>query len=1081
MKWSIPDRIISRGRKYMMEGRVHSLTKDDTRLKWYAEVIGSEVYYVELDGTTKEKDVCTCPYWLDHGYCKHTVAVELAIKDKGMSRVITETDAPRKIFQPPSDAEVFTDGFIKLQEKENTRDLERGEPLKLDVIVESVETLSFYPEKAVICLHLKVGSDVPGSRTYVVKNLAEFFKAYENQQGFQINNNHHFQIRDTSFHKKDKELLDACLAIHKANQMLVTGGVQQQGRPNARYLMLSQDEAKHMLTALTAEQRLLFKLPFGSRHKITFQAGRLPLVFSVKRSGDGYLLVIDTSHIDMYWETYGWVLSKSNLYELTHEQHVHYQTLMNLMKRLPKPEVFYTKDQLGELFSYVIPALATIGHVEVSDIVADDMIHAPIKTDFYMMLQDGMLSVRVDFSYADVVFSTDSAVATERAADAPIVVRNTLQEGRAEQLLDQLGFRLGKTAYQKPFPQGQYLYRFFSSELAEFEKLGQVHLTDELEQLYLSADDYQPQVNITEHGSWLDIRFDISGIDDKEVNQVLKSLLKRQDFHQLENGQIIAFDSETFQQTSDVLRRLRRDLTFRGNHLAVPSYRGIQVQDAFGQLEEVDFSGEFKQMVEDLANPSAFPLRFPETLQATLRSYQEAGVRWLKMLSSYQFGGILADDMGLGKTIQTIAYLLSEKEEGNLQQPVLIVTPASLLYNWQIECRRFAPELSVTVSAGSKQQRDALIEENPTSDIFITSYSMLRQDIERYRDMSFHCLVLDEAQAIKNAATKTFHAVKEIQATHRFALSGTPIENNLEELWALFNVLMPGFFPPMRQFKALDTEDVAQMVRPFVLRREKKRVLKDLPDKMETNLYSSLTEEQKTVYLAYLKQMQETVGAMSEGEFNRNRISILAGLTRLRQICCDPRLFLPDYSGQSGKLEQLKEIIPVAIENGRRILLFSQFTSMLSLIEAELASLGIDVFYLRGSTKSADRQKMVDQFNQGDKAVFLISLKAGSTGLNLTGADTVILYDLWWNPAVEEQAAGRAHRIGQQKKVEVWRLIAEGTIEEKINQLQQGKRELFEKVLQATDTAGRSQLSEQDIRDILMIGSADDVSGTNAF
>ena len=303
----------------------------------------------------------------------------------------------------------------------------------------------------------------------------------------------------------------------------------------------------------------------------------------------------------------------------------------------------------------------------------------------------------------------------------------------------------------------------------------------------------------------------------------------------------------------------------------------------------------------------------------------------------------------------------------------------------------------------------------------------------------------------------------------KFALSGTPIENNLDELWGLFQLIMPGFFPARQKYRELSAEEIARMVQPFVLRRDKKSVLKDLPDKIERNYYSGLTNEQKKVYLAYLQQMREEVTDMDSATFRKSRISILAGLTRLRQICCDPHLFIEDYEGTSGKLEQVKDLIATAITNKRRILLFSQFTGMLTILEQALAEMGVSTFYLRGSTPPKERVEMVDAFNAGEKEVFLISLKAGGTGLNLTGADTVILYDLWWNPAVEEQAAGRAHRMGQKKVVEVWRMIAEGTIEERMEALQHEKRELFQKVIQGNETQ-LQQLTEEDIRLILSIG-----------
>ncbi len=471
-------------------------------------------------------------------------------------------------------------------------------------------------------------------------------------------------------------------------------------------------------------------------------------------------------------------------------------------------------------------------------------------------------------------------------------------------------------------------------------------------------------------------------------------------------------------------------------------------------------------MTQNLVHPELFAAELPQGINAQLRDYQVAGYRWLKMLSSYQFGGILADEMGLGKTLQAICYLLSEKQANESLQ-ALIVAPASLTYNWLQEIRKFAPSLNAVVVNGTKEEREALLQQK--ADIYITSYASLRQDIDQYQARALEYLILDEAQMVKNSGTKTAQALRSLSVRQRFALSGTPIENNLDELWSLFQLIMPGFFPAKAAYRQFSAEKIAQMIQPFVLRRDKATVLSDLPEKIEMNYYSTLTTDQKTIYLAYLRQMQEEISQMDSSTFKKNRISILAGLTRLRQICCDPRLFVDEYQGGSGKLEQVKDLLLAAKENKRRVLLFSQFTSMLSLIADELDEMGLSHFYLRGSTPSKDRIEMVDAFNEGEADVFLISLKAGGTGLNLTGANTVILYDLWWNPAVEEQAAGRAHRMGQKQVVEIWRMISEGTIEERMDDLQNEKRELFQKVIQGNE-AQLQQMTEEDIRLILSMG-----------
>jgi SNF2 family DNA or RNA helicase len=342
-------------------------------------------------------------------------------------------------------------------------------------------------------------------------------------------------------------------------------------------------------------------------------------------------------------------------------------------------------------------------------------------------------------------------------------------------------------------------------------------------------------------------------------------------------------------------------------------------------------------------------------------------------------------------------------------------------------------------------------------------------DFELYKDKGFDTLILDEAQAIKNHLTQTAKLVKKINAVKRFALSGTPIENSLDELRSIFDAILPGFFQNQQSFRQLSQEHIARVVRPFILRRMKQDVLKELPEKIETVHHSELTKEQKELYIGYLQKIQqETIQSLQIDGFEKSRIKILAGLTRLRQLCCHPSLFLENYEGSSGKLEQFMEIAGNYLENGKRLLVFSQFTGMLQIIREQMDQADIRYFYLDGQTPSKERVEMANRFNNGDKEVFLVSLKAGGSGLNLTGADTVFLYDLWWNPAVEEQAAGRAHRIGQKNSVQVIRLITRGTIEEKIYELQQRKRELIDKVIQPGETI-LSSLTEQELREILAI------------
>ena len=452
-------------------------------------------------------------------------------------------------------------------------------------------------------------------------------------------------------------------------------------------------------------------------------------------------------------------------------------------------------------------------------------------------------------------------------------------------------------------------------------------------------------------------------------------------------------------------------------------------------------------------------------IRAQLRDYQRKGIQWLQMLDYYGFGGILADDMGLGKTLQAIAFLSSQLQENSR---VLILAPSGLIYNWADEFKKFAPDLDVAVVHGLKPYRETILAEK--HQVYVTSYATFRQDSEIYRNLSFDFLFLDEAQVMKNAQTKIAKILRKFVVPSVFALSGTPIENNLGELWSIFQIVLPGLLPAKKDFMKLPAERVAQFIKPFVMRRKKEDVLTELPDLIEVVYKNELEDQQKAIYLAQLQQMQERLGQVTDAEFQRNRVEILTGLMRLRQICDTPALFMEDYKGDSGKLDSLRDLLSQIAEGNHRVLIFSQFRGMLDRIEKELPQLGLTSYKITGSTPSQERQEMTKAFNQGERDVFLISLKAGGVGLNLTGADTVILVDLWWNPAVESQAIGRAHRMGQEQAVEVYRLVTRGTIEEKIQELQEQKRNLVSEVLDGTESRGSLTLSE--IQEILGISEA---------
>ena len=494
------------------------------------------------------------------------------------------------------------------------------------------------------------------------------------------------------------------------------------------------------------------------------------------------------------------------------------------------------------------------------------------------------------------------------------------------------------------------------------------------------------------------------------------------------------------------------------------------------ELEELPLrwqgGDELREIALRLRDYRAQPAPLPEGLRAELRAYQHEGLSWMQTLRAVGASGILADDMGLGKTLQSLAHVLLEKQAGRLSAPALVVMPTSLIPNWLDEAERFTPGLRVLALHGAGRRRDfAKIEEH---DLILTTYALLPRDAEKLGKHAYHLLILDEAQNIKNAGTKAAQAARQLNARHRLCLTGTPLENHLGELWALFDLVMPGWLGDARSFarlyrtpieKAGDSQRLAHLnarIKPFLLRRKKEQVANELPPKSEITHWVELSDVQRDLYETVRLAMDSKVRAEIQRKgLARSHIVVLEALLKLRQVCCDPRLLdqtLP--AAGSGKLAGLLEMLDELLEEGRRVLLFSQFTSMLELIQAELEQRGIPYALLTGDTR--DRRQPVEDFQQGRVPLFLISLKAGGTGLNLTAADTVIHYDPWWNPAVEQQATDRAYRIGQDKPVFVYKLIARGTLEEKIQQLQARKAALAAGVLEEGKDGGL-QLQDSDI------------------
>lgn len=551
-------------------------------------------------------------------------------------------------------------------------------------------------------------------------------------------------------------------------------------------------------------------------------------------------------------------------------------------------------------------------------------------------------------------------------------------------------------------------------------------------------------------------------------------------FHKLRNGDFLSMEDENLEVLQDMIDSLHISAKeFLKGKMQIPTYRALYLDKLLEENKSIyaDRDKHFKNLIKEFKTVSDSEFELPVSLQKIMRPYQGIGFKWLKTLEAYGFGGILADDMGLGKTLQMISLILSAKEEGK-KGTSLIVSPASLIYNWQEEFTRFAPKINVQVVSGNQSVRAEFIENYSAYDVLVTSYDLLKRDIALYEDKQFLFQILDEAQYIKNHNTAGAKAVKCIHSKTKYALTGTPIENRLSELWSIFDYLMPGFLYGYETFrKELETpitknkdeeaiNRLKRMVSPFILRRLKQDVLTDLPDKLEEIQYAKFDEPQQVLYDGQVVHMREVLASQSGADFAQSKIQILAELTKLRQICCDPTLLFDNYKGDSAKRAACMDLITSAIEGEHRILLFSQFTSMLELLENDLKKADVSYYKITGATSKEERIRLVKQFNEGDVPVFLISLKAGGTGLNLVGADVVIHYDPWWNQAVQNQATDRAHRIGQTKIVTVYKLIAKGTIEEKIVKLQESKKNLADEILSG-ENGGLAQLSKEELLELL--------------
>ena len=749
--------------------------------------------------------------------------------------------------------------------------------------------------------------------------------------------------------------------------------------------------------------------------------------------------------------------------------------LLTMYERNGELRLSIGRYHLAAFYRDVLPGLQKIARIEEED-AEKTAAYLPPAAEFvfYIDGEEESASCRAQVRYGEKSF------ALMRREIGPVdPVRDPVREEGALRLIEDY-FPVPDREQERYLTGSEEdLFRLVEKGFSEFLSAGEVQTTDRFKKIRIRRS-LPVTVGISLENDLMDLSVSSEDVTQQELREILASYRRKKRFYRLRGGDLLDLSAPAVEGMSQLMDAMHlAPEQFTGEEMKVPVYRALYLDQMLHQSQAVYGMRDthFRRLVKEFKTIGDSDFEIPAGLASPLRNYQRYGYRWLRTLEHLGFGGILADEMGLGKTIQMIALILAAKEEGR-DCHSLIICPASLVYNWQEEVRRFAPSLKPLVIAGTQSEREELLAESGAADILITSYDLLRRDLKLYEEMHFAFEVIDEAQYIKNHTTAAAKSVKVIGATHRFALTGTPIENRLSELWSIFDYLMPGFLyeyrvfreelesPIVREHDEEATQRLRSMVSPFILRRQKKEVLKDLPEKLEQLRYAKMEREQQQVYDGQVVEMRDRIEHTTDEEYRTHQIQILSELMKLRQICCDPSLLFEDYHGPSAKREACLELIRSAMEGGHKILVFSQFVSMLELLEQDLTREMIPYYTITGQTPKGERMERVKAFNSDDTPVFLISLRAGGTGLNLTGADVVIHYDPWWNLAVQNQATDRAHRIGQTKEVSVYKLIIKDSLEEKILKMQEKKKDLAEEIL-AGEGSNLMKMTREEILDLL--------------
>ena len=1056
---------------------------------------------------------CDCPAFRSYsGICKHCVAVLLEYGDR---KAYERVEIRRQQDEEQKQAELFsgtafpaavsgagqpaTKTTVELKSLLNRQLYSRMLPFSGDPYFGRVELetcLKFNSVRNCFTVEFRVGCE----KKYILKDVLAFVWNLDHNEKVSYGKNLEFIHSDEAFSEGSRSVLSFIrewVENHHGTYMSRYEQLKDIAVEKVRDLTVDRKELEDLLLIL-GEKSFKFKMnndPETTWHSVREIPDR---TLMIRKKDQGLSLEIAPVY-SVTGIRYHMYFDNAKVYLVSRQELGAVEEFVTCLERLPAGRGFIDEPDVPAFVRELLPSLKKFFHCDLRDFPEETGLEC-YKAAYEIYLdapERDWITCKAFSVYGKDKFSVFDREVSARTRDIPGELGvfallskyfNGYDDQRMELALDCRAGELESLCREgagKPDSvkdSEEKLYQLLTEGIPAMQKVAAVYISQSIKQMRVTK---LPNIRlgVSLSAGLLNLDLDVEGMDQAQLFDILSRYDRRKKYFRLKDGSFLDVSDGQLRELSALKNGLQiSDRELKKGKTQVPAYRAMYLDSQLkgGDLIKVEKDNAFRALIRNMQTMEEHKFQIPREQEKILRGYQKEGFYWIKTLKHNQFGGILADDMGLGKTLQVLTFLWSEfqKSAPGENRRVLVITPASLVFNWMNEIERFAPGLPATVVTGDLKERKALIKNAGEREVLITSYDLLKRDLKAYRNLDFAVQIIDEAQYIKNHGTQVAKAVKEIRSEFRLALTGTPVENRLSELWSIFDFLMPGFLYsyekfrkeielPAVQYSNSDAmERLQKMIRPFVLRRLKRDVLKDLPDKLEKDMFSPLESEQKELYEAHTERLRLMLGMQSDAEFRTSKLQILAEITRLRQICCYPGLVYEGYKGNSSKLEMCMELVQNAVNGGHKLLLFSQFTTMLDVLAARLKKAKVSFYMLTGSTSKEKRAQMVQAFNEDDTSVFCISLKAGGTGLNLTAADIVIHYDPWWNLAVQNQATDRAHRIGQQNVVSVYRLFMKDTIEERIRALQERKRELADEILSG-EGIGQALISREEVLELL--------------